>query len=1002
MTPRLPAEQPPRVRARSPPLSSSACGGAATGASCSPSATTRSPRGCPGLASGRSCVALYIISALLAALAGFLVAGLIKTATITLVERSVLPSVAAAVIGGTSIMGGRGGYSGTIVGALILTVLTTLLTVLEMPEAARQMLFGLDHRRRRRRLHAGDRRVVTRPTHLGIDLGVHESQMGRHGRARGRRWTTLDRGQVADARGRGPRRRRRAHRGDRRRRPWTRWPDVVSVGIGVPGLYDPVTGSTRFLVNMPGDWSGRPVAQPIAARPRHPGRADQRRPGVRAGRAAAGRRARCLVARRVGAGHRRRRRHRRRRPGPPRARRDGRRDRPPDDRPERPIVRLRQPRLSRGVRPGATGSPPHAGPTTARRPCRRPGPAIERALAGLAEVGPLPRHRHRQHDRHHLARSGRHRRRRRGGRRPAPRPHPGGDRGGGSSRHRLDAVEIVTAELGTWAGAIGAGVHGAEAAAVRWTDAIPAPATAASSRPCASGSRRSGRASACPSDAELQAEFGVSRMTARNAMQRLDRRGPHRPRARSRQLRGRAAGAPSSRPADDLHPGDAPARPRAELAVLDARPSDRRPRPRRPRWASRPASGRPPAPAALRRRPADGHRDRRSSIGAMRDAVMTRATSTHGSLHEPLGAGRVRAAPREAARSRPPRRPTRTPRCWAPDRRSRCSSSVGSSPTRTAGASRRPSRATRRIATRSTCGSRSRAGDEDREADHERDRTEPSPAAWSSTTGSWPAGSPSRTARSSAVDLDDAPARPPTRPPLPRPGLRRRPRPRLGRPRRDGRPSGPRRHGPSPRPTRRDVVPADRRDRAPGDPDRVHRAGPGLAARPPRTMAPSRSGFNLEGPFLSEARKGAHDPRYLRDAGGRHDATSWPAPRRHRAHHRRPGAARRARSHRRPARPRPRVSMGHCAATLDEAQAGYAAGGTTTTHLFNAMVGVDHRAPGLAVGRPPRRRRPTSSSSPTATTSTPPCGGSSIGSSPATGSCSSATPCRWPGRATAG
>ena len=44
-----------------------------------------------------------------------------------------LPSVAAAVIGGTSIMGGRGGYSGTIVGALILTVLTTLLTVLEMP-----------------------------------------------------------------------------------------------------------------------------------------------------------------------------------------------------------------------------------------------------------------------------------------------------------------------------------------------------------------------------------------------------------------------------------------------------------------------------------------------------------------------------------------------------------------------------------------------------------------------------------------------------------------------------------------------------------------------------------------------------------------------------------------------------------------------------------------------------------------------------------------------------
>lgn len=55
---------------------------------------------------------------------------------------SVLPAVAAAVIGGTSILGGRGGYAGTIVGALILTVLTSLLIALEMPEAVRQILFG--------------------------------------------------------------------------------------------------------------------------------------------------------------------------------------------------------------------------------------------------------------------------------------------------------------------------------------------------------------------------------------------------------------------------------------------------------------------------------------------------------------------------------------------------------------------------------------------------------------------------------------------------------------------------------------------------------------------------------------------------------------------------------------------------------------------------------------------------------------------------------------------
>jgi ribose transport system permease protein len=46
------------------------------------------------------------------------------------------------VIGGTSIMGGRGGFGGTIVGALILTVITSLLSSLGYPEAVRQILFG--------------------------------------------------------------------------------------------------------------------------------------------------------------------------------------------------------------------------------------------------------------------------------------------------------------------------------------------------------------------------------------------------------------------------------------------------------------------------------------------------------------------------------------------------------------------------------------------------------------------------------------------------------------------------------------------------------------------------------------------------------------------------------------------------------------------------------------------------------------------------------------------
>ena len=87
-------------------------------------------------------IVLYMISALLAAIAGLLISGLSNTASVSLVDSSVLPSVAASVIGGTSILGGRGGFGGTMVGALILTVLTALLTVLGLPEPTRQILFG--------------------------------------------------------------------------------------------------------------------------------------------------------------------------------------------------------------------------------------------------------------------------------------------------------------------------------------------------------------------------------------------------------------------------------------------------------------------------------------------------------------------------------------------------------------------------------------------------------------------------------------------------------------------------------------------------------------------------------------------------------------------------------------------------------------------------------------------------------------------------------------------
>jgi ribose transport system permease protein len=88
-------------------------------------------------------LALYMLASLIAGITGLLYVGMIRAPSLSLANPLMLPSVAAAVIGGTSIFGGRGSYSGTIVGALILTVLGTLLTLLQMPEGARRLLFGL-------------------------------------------------------------------------------------------------------------------------------------------------------------------------------------------------------------------------------------------------------------------------------------------------------------------------------------------------------------------------------------------------------------------------------------------------------------------------------------------------------------------------------------------------------------------------------------------------------------------------------------------------------------------------------------------------------------------------------------------------------------------------------------------------------------------------------------------------------------------------------------------
>jgi ribose transport system permease protein len=84
----------------------------------------------------------YTICSLLAAMAGLVIVGGTNAADMSLADVYLLPSVAAVIIGGTSIFGGRGGYAGSIMGALMLTVLNSLLTLLDAPEPFKQILYG--------------------------------------------------------------------------------------------------------------------------------------------------------------------------------------------------------------------------------------------------------------------------------------------------------------------------------------------------------------------------------------------------------------------------------------------------------------------------------------------------------------------------------------------------------------------------------------------------------------------------------------------------------------------------------------------------------------------------------------------------------------------------------------------------------------------------------------------------------------------------------------------
>ena len=87
-------------------------------------------------------VAAYALSGLLAAFSGFLLTGYVGQAFLGLGNAYVLTSIVVAAIGGVALTGGRAPYAGVAAAAVMLTVLVSLLTAVNIGEAGRQVTFG--------------------------------------------------------------------------------------------------------------------------------------------------------------------------------------------------------------------------------------------------------------------------------------------------------------------------------------------------------------------------------------------------------------------------------------------------------------------------------------------------------------------------------------------------------------------------------------------------------------------------------------------------------------------------------------------------------------------------------------------------------------------------------------------------------------------------------------------------------------------------------------------
>ena len=96
-----------------------------------------------GIRNDRVIISAYVVCGLMTSITGILFAAFSGASFLGMGDQFVLPTVAAVVLGGTSMFGGRGGYGGTMVAVLFTTILTTVLVIGAIPQGVRSIVFGV-------------------------------------------------------------------------------------------------------------------------------------------------------------------------------------------------------------------------------------------------------------------------------------------------------------------------------------------------------------------------------------------------------------------------------------------------------------------------------------------------------------------------------------------------------------------------------------------------------------------------------------------------------------------------------------------------------------------------------------------------------------------------------------------------------------------------------------------------------------------------------------------